>query len=53
MAVQFEGVTKNQLVHIECRAWAQKIGYNRRDRIGINHLELHILDNTAAEKINS
>lgn len=53
VAVQFEGVTKNQLVHIECRAWAQKIGYNRRDRIGINHLELHILDNTAAEKINS
>merc|ERR1712156_884888 len=33
----------NQLLHVECRAWAKNIGYNKRDRIGINHLELLIL----------
>lgn len=42
VAVQFE-VPDFQLVHVECRAFAHKIGYNRRDRIGINHLELHVL----------
>jgi len=53
VAVQFKDVPKNQLVHIECRAFAQGIGYNRRDRIGINHLELYVTDNAGASKIES
>lgn len=43
VAVQFETEKIEQLVHIECRAWAQNIGYNRRDRIGIVHLEVMVL----------
>ena len=53
VAVQFKDVPKNQLVHIECRAFAQGIGYNRRDRIGINHLELYVTDNAGASKLES
>jgi sodium/potassium-transporting ATPase subunit beta len=53
IAVQFANAAHNQLLHIECRAWAQNIGYNKRDRIGINHLELLILDNESAPKIGS
>lgn len=51
VAVQFTGARLSQLLHVECRAWAKNIGYDRRDRIGINHLELHILDNTSAKAI--
>lgn len=51
VAVQFEGIERNRLVHIECRAFADGIGYNRRDRIGINHLELHITNAKGAEDI--
>jgi len=40
VAVQFEPKSKGQLLHIECRAWAGNIGYNRRDKIGINSLEI-------------
>jgi len=42
VAVQFEpkSSAKGQLLHIECRAWAKNIGYNRRDKIGINSLEI-------------
>lgn len=53
VAVKFapKGVV-GQLIHVECRAWAENIGYNRRDKIGINVFELHIMDNTAAEEYN-
>lgn len=40
VAVQFTPLRKGQLLHIECRAFARNIGYNRRDRIGIVHLEI-------------
>jgi len=40
VAVQFEPLRTGQLLHIECRAYAKNIGYNRRDRIGIVHLEI-------------
>lgn len=40
VAVQFEPKLKGQLIHIECRAWAKNIGYNRRDKIGINSFEI-------------
>lgn len=53
VAVQFENAKPNQLLHVECRAWAANIGYNKRDRIGINHLELLILDDVSAPKIGS
>lgn len=41
-----------QLIHIECRAWAHNIGYNRRDKIGISVFELHIMDQDATDKYN-
>jgi len=41
-----------QLIHVECRAWAKNIGYNRRDKIGIAVFELHIMDETAAAEYN-
>jgi hypothetical protein len=44
---------KNQLLHIECRAWAKNIGYSKRDRVGINHLELLVLGNEGAKKVGS
>lgn len=43
VAVQFEPQTKGQLIHIECRAWAGNIGYNRRDKIGIASFEIRLL----------
>lgn len=51
VAVQFPNAKVNQLLHVECRVWAKNIKYNKRDRIGINHFELHILDRAAADKI--
>jgi len=53
IAVQFADVTRNQLVHVECRAWAANIGYSKRDRIGINHLELLILTDEAGRSVGS
>lgn len=53
VAVQFAGAAKNQLLHVECRAWAKNIGYSKRDRVGINHLELLVLGNAAAKKVGS
>lgn len=53
VAVQFKNLPVNQLVHVECRAWAKNIKYDRRDRLGINHLEIHILDQAGTDAINS
>jgi len=53
VAVQFAGAKKSQLLHVECRAWAMNIGYNKRDRIGINHLELLLLGNEGTKKVGS
>jgi len=53
IAVKFAGATKNQLLHVECRAWAKNIGYSKRDRVGINHLELLILGNAGTKKVGS
>jgi len=44
VAVQIEPLRKNQLLHIECRAFAKNIKYNRRDRIGMVHLEIYLRD---------
>lgn len=42
IAVQFKDPTPGQLIHIECRAYAGNIGYDKRDRIGRAHFELLI-----------
>lgn len=39
-----------QLLHIECRAWARNIGYDRMKRVGMVHFELMMLDNKTAKK---
>jgi sodium/potassium-transporting ATPase subunit beta len=54
VAVKFSPTTKaiGQLIHIECRAWAENIGYNRRDKIGIAVFELHIMDNSTTTLYN-
>lgn len=41
-----------QLVHIECRAWAANIEYNRRDKVGISVFELHVMDHVASKRYN-
>lgn len=54
VAVKFK-VSKRaygQLVHIECRAWAANIEYNRRDKIGISVFELHVMDDAAKKRYN-
>lgn len=51
VAVQFPDLKANQLYHVECRAWAANIGYDRRDRIGLAHLEIHILDEDGAKAV--
>lgn len=51
VAVQFENAKPDQLLHVECRAWAKNIGYSKRDRIGINHLELLILSDQATKTV--
>jgi sodium/potassium-transporting ATPase subunit beta len=52
VAVQFTQPKKGILLHIECRAWAKNIGYNRRDRIGKAHFELLVHDKFTASKVD-
>lgn len=54
VAVKFTPSEKaiGQLIHVECRAWAKNIGYNRRDKIGIAVFELQIMDEAAAVAYN-
>ena len=49
IAVRFENPAMGQLLHIECRAWAKNIRYERMDRIGMAHFELFILDTEMTE----
>ncbi len=50
VAVQFLNPPVGQLVHVECRAWAKNIGYDRTDRIGMAHFELLVLDDNSGRK---
>ena len=52
VAVRLNEVSVGQLLHIECRAWAGNINYDRRDRVGIVHFELLIHDNDSANVVN-
>jgi len=42
VAVQFQNAMAGQLIHIECRAYAGNIKYEKRDKIGRAHFELLI-----------
>lgn len=53
VAVKFENPALGQLIHIECRAWANNIDYNRMHRVGMVHFELLVLNNTLAEAFGS
>jgi sodium/potassium-transporting ATPase subunit beta len=49
--VQFKNPNPGQLLHIECRAWAKNIDYDRRHRMGISHFELYVLNDAMAENL--
>merc|ERR1712223_1890507 len=40
VAVKINDINPGQLIHVECRAWAKNIKYNRRDRVGIVRFEV-------------
>jgi len=44
LAIKFENPTIGMLLHIECRAWAKNINYDRMDRLGKAHFELMVYD---------
>jgi len=49
IAVQFMDVPAGQLLHIECRAYAKNIKYDRRDKLGRAHFELMVHDDKTAK----
>lgn len=54
VAVRFPDLKKDgRLLHVECRAWAQNIGYDKRDRIGISHFELQVFSDALAKEVKS
>jgi len=48
LAVQFEDLPVGQLMHIECRAYAGNINYDRKDKIGKAHFEIMMHDSNTA-----
>jgi len=52
VAVKLNKVKVGQMVHVECRAWARNIKYDRRDRIGIVHFELIVHNEKSANAVN-
>lgn len=54
IAVKFSPVKNGigQMIHIECRAWAKNIGYDRRDKIGISVFELYIMNKKVKDMYN-
>lgn len=42
VAVKFMNPPVGQLLHVECRAWAGNIGYDRMQRVGKAHFELMV-----------
>lgn len=49
IAVQFLNPEAGQLLHIECRAYAGNINYDRRDKIGKAHFELLVHNENTAK----
>ena len=53
VAVKFSPkLVPGQLIHIECRAYARNIGYDRRDKVGISEFELQIMDQASTDAYN-
>jgi len=52
VAVKFKNVAVGQFIHVECRAWAKNIGYDKRDRKGIAHFELMIHTTKTAGEVD-
>jgi len=52
VAVQVNDANPGQMLHIECRAWAKNINYNRRDRVGIVRFELIAHNEKTANQVN-
>ena len=53
VAVQFNNPKLGQLLHVECRAWAKNIDYDKRHRMGISHFELYILNDAMAASMEN
>jgi len=53
VAVKFKNTNVGQFVHVECRAWADNIGYDRRERTGIAHFEMIIHDKKTADAVDN
>lgn len=51
LAVKFKGTKPGQFIHVECRAWAGNINYDKRDRAGIAHFELMVHEDETAKKV--
>lgn len=51
VAVKFKGTKVGQFIHVECRAWAGNINYDKRDRAGIAHFELMVHDADTAKNV--
>jgi sodium/potassium-transporting ATPase subunit beta len=49
IAVQFLNPQAGQLLHIECRAYADNINYDRRDKIGKAHFEVLVHNEITAK----
>ena len=52
VAVRINNITPGQLIHVECRAWAKNIKYNRRDRVGIVRFEVMNHNDQTTEEVN-
>jgi len=44
VAIKFTNPKRGVLIHVECRAWAKNIEYDRGDKLGSVRFELLILD---------
>ena len=51
-AIQFQNPTAGQLLHIECRAYAANIIYDRRDKLGKAHFELLVHNKRTTEIVD-
>jgi len=53
VAVKLTNPKVGQLLHFECRAWADNIGYHKRDRLGRVHVEIMVHDSDTAPRVNN
>merc|ERR1712088_1204627 len=52
VAVRINEINPGQLIHVEYRAWAKNIKYNRRDRVGIVRFEVMNHNSKTTEEVN-